>query len=229
MISGHRRKMACELAGRDKIPCIVRNLTDDEAIVVMVDSNLQREKILPSEKAFAYKMKLEAMKRQQGYRSDLTSATPLQKLGKKSSRELLAEQVGESHEQIRKYIRLTNLIPEILEKVDDGKIGMNPAVALSYLSKKEQELLHDAMESEACTPSYDQAIQMRNLSKEGKLTEDIIMVIMSQEKPNQVEQWKIPKSKLKKYFPSGTSQEKIEETIIKALELYRKREKTRER
>ena len=131
MISGHRRKMACELAGRDKIPCIVRNLTDDEAIVVMVDSNLQREKILPSEKAFAYKMKLEAMKRQQGYRSDLTSATPLQKLGKKSSRELLAEQVGESHEQIRKYIRLTNLIPEILEKVDDGKIGMNPAVALS--------------------------------------------------------------------------------------------------
>ena len=136
MISGHRRKMACELAGRDKIPCIVRNLTDDEAIVVMVDSNLQREKILPSEKAFAYKMKLEAMKRQQGYRSDLTSATSLQKLGKKSSRELLAEQVGESHEQIRKYIRLTNLIPEILEKVDDGKIGMNPAVALSYLSKK---------------------------------------------------------------------------------------------
>lgn len=136
MISGHRRKMACELVGKDKIPCIVRNLTDDEAIVVMVDSNLQREKILPSEKAFAYKMKLEAMKRQQGYRSDLTSATPLQKLGKKSSRELLAEQVGESHEQIRKYIRLTNLIPEILEKVDDGKIGMNPAVALSYLLKK---------------------------------------------------------------------------------------------
>nr|WP_287486585.1 ParB/RepB/Spo0J family partition protein [Blautia sp.] len=229
MISGHRRKMACELAGRDKIPCIVRNLTDDEAIVVMVDSNLQREKILPSEKAFAYKMKLEAMKRQQGCRSDLTSATPLQKLGKKSSRELLAEQVGESHEQIRKYIRLTNLIPEILEKVDDDKIGMRPAVELSYLSKEEQELLYDAMESEACTPSHDQAIQMRNLSKEGKLNEDIIMVIMSQEKPNQVEQWKIPKSKLKKYFPSGTSQEKIEETIIKALELYRKREKTRER
>lgn len=228
MISGHRRKMACELAGRDKIPCIVRNLTDDEAIVVMVDSNLQREKILPSEKAFAYKMKLEAMKRQQGCRSDLTSATPLQKLGKKSSRELLAEQVGESHEQIRKYIRLTNLIPEILEKVDDDKISMRPAVELSYLSKEEQELLYDAMESEACTPSHDQAIQMRNLSKEGKLTEDIIMVIMSQEKPNQVEQWKIPKNRLKKYFPSGTSQQKMEETIIKALELYRKREKSRE-
>lgn len=137
--------------------------------------------------------------------------------------------MGESHEQIRKYIRLTNLIPEILEKVDDKKIGMRPAVELSYLSKEEQELLYDAMESEACTPSHDQAIQMRNLSKEGKLNEDIIMVIMSQEKPNQVEQWKIPKSKLKKYFPSGTSQEKIEEIIIKALELYRKREKTRER
>ena len=229
MISGHRRKMACELAGKDKIPCIVRNLTDDEAIVVMVDSNLQREKILPSEKAFAYKMKLEAMKRQQGCQSDLTSATPLQKLGKKSSRELLAEQVGESHEQIRKYIRLTNLIPEILEKVDDDKISMRPAVELSYLSKEEQELLYDAMESEACTPSHDQAIQMRNLSKEGKLTEDIIMVIMSQEKPNQVEQWKIPKNRLKKYFPSGTTQQEMEETIIKALELYRKREKSRER
>ena len=227
MISGHRRKMACELAGRDKIPCIVRNLTDDEAIVVMVDSNLQREKILPSEKAFAYKMKLDAMKRQ-GKRTDLTS-TPLGQKSGKYSVEILGEQVGESKSQIQRYIRLTNLIPEILEKADDDKIGMRPAVELSYLSKEEQELLYDAMESEACTPSHDQAIQMRNLSKEGKLNEDIIMVIMSQEKPNQVEQWKIPKSKLKKYFPFGTSQEKIEETIIKALELYRKREKTRER
>ena len=227
MISGHRRKMACELAGRDKIPCIVRNLTDDEAIVVMVDSNLQREKILPSEKAFAYKMKLDAMKRQ-GKRTDLTS-TPLGQKSGKYSVEILGEQVGESKSQIQRYIRLTNLIPEILEKVDDDKIGMRPAVELSYLSKEEQKLLYDASESEACTPSHDQAIQMRNLSKEGKLNEDIIMVIMSQEKPNQVEQWKIPKSKLKKYFPFGTSQEKIEETIIKALELYRKREKTRER
>ena len=229
MISGHRRKMACELAGKDKIPCIVRNLTDDEAIVVMVDSNLQREEILPSEKAFAYKMKLEAMKRQAGRpRKENSSPLATQLRGKRSD-VLLGEQVGESKDQIRRYIRLTNLIPEILEKVDDKKIGMRPAVELSYLSKEEQELLYDAMESEACTPSHDQAIQMRNLSKEGKLNEDIIMVIMSQEKPNQVEQWKIPKSKLKKYFPSGTSQEKIEETIIKALELYRKREKTRER
>lgn len=229
MISGHRRKMACELAGRDKIPCIVRNLTDDEAIVVMVDSNLQREKILPSEKAFAYKMKLEAMKRQQGCRSDITSATPLQKLGKKSSRELLAEQVGESHEQIRKYIRLTNLIPEILEKVDDDKISMRPAVELSYLPKEEQEILYDTMESEACTPSHAQAIKIRKFSAEGRLNEDVLLSIMSEEKPNQVEQWKIPKNRLKKYFPSGTTQQKMEETIIKALELYRKREKSRER
>lgn len=154
MISGHRRKMACELAGRDKIPCIVRNLTDDEAIVVMVDSNLQREEILPSEKAYAYKMKLEAMKRQ-GQRRDLTSVPLAQKFKGKTSRELLGEQVGESQDQIRRYIRLTNLIPEILEMVDDKKISMRPALELSYLSKEEHELLYDAMESEACTPSHD--------------------------------------------------------------------------
>ena len=227
MISGHRRKMACELAGRENIPCIVRNLSDDEAVIVMVDSNLQREEILPSEKAFAYKMKLDAMKRQ-GQRTDLTS-TPLGQKFRKYSVEILGEQVGESKSQIQRYIRLTDLIPEILEMVDEKKIGMRPAVEISYLSEKEQEMLYDAMESEACTPSHDQTIKMRNLSKEGKLNEDIIMVIMSQEKPNQVEQWKIPKNRLKKYFPPGTTQEKIEETIIKALELYRKREKSRER
>ena len=229
MISGHRRKMACELAGKEKIPCIVRNLSDDEAVIVMVDSNLQREEILPSEKAFAYKMKLDAMKRQQGYRSDLTSATVLQRFGKKSSRELLAEQVGESHEQIRKYIRLTELVPEILEMVDEKKIAMRPAVELSYLPKEEQEILYDTMESEACTPSHAQAIKIRKFSAEGRLNEDVLLSIMSEEKPNQVEQWKIPKNRLKKYFPSGTTQQKMEETIIKALELYRKREKSRER
>ena len=229
MISGHRRKMASELAGFEKMPCIVRNLSDDEAVIVMVDSNLQREEILPSEKAFAYKMKLESMKRQQGYRSDLTSATVLQKSDKKSSREVLAEQVGESHEQIRKYIRLTELIPEILEMVDDKKISMRPAVELSYLPKEEQEILYDTIESEACTPSHAQAIKIRKFSAEGRLNEDVLLSIMSEEKPNQVEQWKIPKNRLKKYFPSGTSQQKMEETIIKALELYRKREKSRER
>ena len=196
---------------------------------VVLAYNLQREEILPSEKAFAYKMKLDAMKRQQGYRSDLTSATVLQRFGKKSSRELLAEQVGESHEQIRKYIRLTELVPEILEMVDEKKIAMRPAVELSYLPKEEQEILYDTMESEACTPSHVQAIKIRKFSAEGRLNEDVLLSIMSEEKPNQVEQWKIPKNRLKKYFPSGTTQQKMEETIIKALELYRKREKSRER
>ena len=225
MISGHRRKMASELAGFENMPCIVRNLSDDEAVIVMVDSNLQREEILPSEKAFAYKMKLEAMNRQ-GKRTDLTS-TPL--VSKFRTNEILAQEAGESRETIRRYIRLTELIPEILEMVDDKKISMRPAVELSYLPKEEQEILYDTMESEACTPSHAQAIKIRKFSAEGRLNEDVLLSIMAEEKPNQVEQWKIPKNRLKKYFPSGTSQQKMEETIIKALELYRKREKSRER
>ena len=228
MISGHRRKMASELAGLENIPCIVRNLSDDEAVIVMVDSNLQREEILPSEKAFAYKMKLEAMKRQ-GKRTDLTSEPVARKLKGKESAEILGEQVGESKDTIRRYIRLTELIPEILEMVDEKKIAMRPAVELSYLPKEEQEILYDTMESEACTPSHAQAIKIRKFSAEDRLNEDVLLSIMAEEKPNQVEQWKIPKNRLKKYFPSGTSQQKMEETIIKALELYRKREKSRER
>ena len=228
MISGHRRKMASELAGKETMPCIVRNLSDDEAVVVMVDSNLQREEILPSEKAFAYKMKLDAMKRQ-GQRTDLTSSPLATKLRGKRSDELLGEQVGESKDQIRRYIRLTNLIPEILDMVDNKKIAMRPAVELSYLPQEEQEILYDTMEAEACTPSHAQAIKIRKFSAEGRLNEDVLLAIMAEEKPNQVEQWKIPKNRLKKYFPSGTSQEKLEETIVKALELYRKREKIRER
>lgn len=222
MIYGHRRKMASELAGLENIPCIVRNLSDDEAVIVMVDSNLQREEILPSEKAFAYKMKLEAMKRQ-GKRTDLTSEPMARKLKGKESAEILGEQVGESKDTIRRYIRLTELIPEILEMVDDKKISMRPAVELSYLPKEEQEILYDTMESEACTPSHAQAIKIRKFSAEGRLNEDVLLSIMSEEKPNQVEQWKIPRNRLKKYFPSGTTQQKMEETIIKALELYRKR------
>ena len=163
MISGHRRKMASELAGKETMPCIVRNLSDDEAVVVMVDSNLQREEILPSEKAFAYKMKLDAMKRQ-GNRTDLTSTPLARKLKGKESAEILGEQVGESKDQIRRYIRLTNLIPEILEMVDEKKIAMRPAVELSYLPKEEQEILYDTMESEACTPSHAQAIKIRKFS-----------------------------------------------------------------
>ena len=190
--------------------------------------NIQREELLPSEKAFAYKMKLEAMKRQ-GSRTDITSGQNDQKLKPVISRNILADQVGESQDQIRRYIRLTELIPEILEMVDDKKISMRPAVELSYLPKEEQEILYDTMESEACTPSHAQAIKIRKFSAEGRLNEDVLLSIMSEEKPNQVEQWKIPKNRLKKYFPSGTTQQKMEETIIKALELYRKREKSRER
>lgn len=228
MISGHRRKMVSELAGKETMPCIVRNLSDDQAVIVMVDSNLQREEILPSEKAFAYKMKLEAMKRQAG-RPRKNSVPVAQELRGKTSREILGEQVGESQDQIRRYIRLTELIPEIFEMVDDKKISMRPAVELSYLPKEEQEILYDTMESEACTTSHAQAIKIRKFSAEGRLNEDVLLSIMSEEKPNQVEQWKIPKNRLKKYFPSGTTQQKMEETIIKALELYRKREKSRER
>ena len=229
MIAGHRRKMASELAEKKEIPCIVRNLTDDEAIIIMVDSNLQREQILPSEKAFAYKMKLDAMKRQQGYRSDLTSATPLQKLGKKSSREILAEQAGESHEQIRKYIRLTELITPILDMVDSGKIAIRPAVELSYLPKEQQTVLLDTMQLEDCTPSHAQAIKMRKFADEGRLNEDVILSILSEEKGNQKEQFRMPKERISKYFSPGTPAKQMEDTIVKALELYRKREQSKDR
>ena len=229
MIAGHRRKMASELAEKKEIPCIVRNLTDDEAIIIMVDSNLQREQILPSEKAFAYKMKLDAMKRQQGYRSDLTSATPLQKSGKKSSREILAEQAGESHEQIRKYIRLTELIMPILDMVDSGKIAIRPAVELSYLPKEQQTILLDTMQLEDCTPSHAQAIKMRKFADEGRLNEDVILSILSEEKGNQKEQFRMPKERISKYFSPGTPAKQMEDTIVKALELYRKRERSKDR
>ena len=171
---------------------------------------------------------IDCMKRQAG-RPRKNSVPVAQEFRGKTSREILGEQVGESQDQIRRYIRLTELIPEILEMVDDKKISMRPAVELSYLPKVEQEILYDIMESEACTPSHAQAIKIRKFSAEGRLNEDVLLSIMSEEKPNQVEQWKIPKNRLKKYFPSGTTQQKMEETIIKALELYRKREKSRER
>ena len=229
MISGHRRKMASELAGKETMPCIVRNLSDDQAVIVMVDSNLQREEILPSEKAFAYKMRLEAMNRQAGRPSKNNLTPVVSDLNGLRTNEALGKEVGESRETIRRYIRLTELIPEILEMVDDKKISMRPAVELSYLPKEEQEILYDTMESEACTPSHAQAIKIRKFSAEGRLNEDVLLSIMAEQKPNQVEQWKIPKNRLKKYFPSGTTQQKMEEIIIKALELYRKREKSRER
>ena len=227
LVSGHRRKMACEIAGVEKMPCIIRQLNRDEAIITMVDSNLQREVILPSEKAKSYKMKLEAVKRQQGERTDLTSATVLQKLENKSSRELLAEKSPDSHEQIRKYIRLTELIPQMLDMVDIGKIAMRPAVELSYLTSEQQTILIDAIDIEESTPSHVQALKMRKFAEEGRLNEDVIYSIMQEEKPNQADYFKMPRDKINKFFPVGTPAQKVEETIIKALELYRQRERQR--
>ena len=229
MVAGHRRKMGSELAQKATMPCLVRDLTDDEAIIIMVDSNLQREKILPSEKAFAYKMKLEAMKRQTGRPSKDNSATVLQNFGGKTSRELLAENSPDSHEQIRKFIRLTYLIHPLLGMVDEGKIAMRPAVELSYLPENEQTTLHEMMEMEDCTPSHAQTIKMRQFSESGKLTEEVILSIMQEEKPNQKEQFRMPRERISKYFPTGTPAQKIEDTIVKALELYYKRQRSMER
>ena len=236
MVAGHRRKKAADLAGLAEIPCIVRQLTDDEATIIMVDSNLQREQILPSEKAFAYKMKLDAMKRQ-GQRTDLTSGP----VGQKSSRDELADTSPDSSRQIQRYIRLTHLIPEILELVDNSvlkdpdmlQIAMRPAVELSYLRKEEQADLFAIMDEMDCTPSHAQAIKMRRMSeaKTGaeRLSKDAMAVIMEEEKGNQKEQFKIPKEKISRFFAPGTPTQKIEDTIVKALELYRKRQRSLER
>ncbi len=215
MVSGHRRKRACELAKIKEIPCIVRNLTDDEATIIMVDSNLQREEILPSEKAFAYKMKLDAIKRQ-GQRNDLTSTPVVEKL----SIEIIAKQVGESREQVRRYIRLTELIPELLKMVDEGRIKLRPAVEISYLTKDEQLDLLDAIECLESTPSHDQTIRMRKKSENGELTTDEINRIMEEEKPNQREQIKFKYEKVKSYFPKGYTVEKMQNVIEKLLQKY---------
>lgn len=230
MVSGHRRKLASRLAGLDTLPCIVRDLTDDEAIIVMVDSNLQREKVLPSEKAFAYRIKLEAMRRQ-GKRTDLTSTPVVEKLKGKDalSSAIIGKAAGDSYEQVRRYIRLTYLLPEILAMVDDSKIAFRPAVELSYLAEKEQRILYDAMGHADCTPSLAQAIKMKSFSREGKLSEAVIRSIMAEEKPNQKEQFRIPKERISKYFKPGTPARTMEDTIIKALDYYRKRQREMER
>ena len=228
LISGHRRKKACELAGIDKMPVIVRNMDRDEAIIFMVDSNLQRERLLPSEKAFSYKMRLEAMKRKAG-RPSKENASPLATNYSSGRSDLdLAQIVGEGKDNIRRYIRLTELTPALLQMVDEGKIAFRPAVELSYLTKEEQASLHEAMESEDCTPSLAQAIKIKKFSQEGRLNGDVILSILSEEKPNQREVYRLPKERIDKYFPKGTPSEKVEEIICKALELYRKRERSRE-
>lgn len=229
MVSGHRRKLASELAGRDTIPCIVRDLTDDEAVIIMVDSNLQRERVLPSEKAFAYKMKLDAMRRQAG-RPSKENGVPLgHHFQQGKSREILADNSPDSNTQIQRYIRLTNLIPEILDMVDDGRIAFRPAVELSYLAEQEQCALYDTMGREDCTPSLAQAIKMKAFSRDGKLTDAVILSIMEEEKPNQKEQFRIPKERISKYFKPGTPARTMEDTIIKALDYYRKRQREMER
>lgn len=229
MVSGHRRKLASELAGRDTIPCIVRDLTDDEAVIIMVDSNLQRERVLPSEKAFAYKMKLDAMRRQAG-RPSKENGVPLgHHFQQGKSREILADNSPDSNTQIQRYIRLTNLIPEILDMVDDGRIAFRPAVELSYLTEQEQSALYDTMGREDCTPSLAQAIKMKAFSRDGKLTDAVILSIMEEEKPNQKEQFRIPKERISKYFKPGTPARTMEDTIIKALDYYRKRQRELER
>ena len=229
MVSGHRRKLASELAGRDTIPCIVRDLTDDEAVIIMVDSNLQRERVLPSEKAFAYKMKLDAMRRQAG-RPSKENGVPLgHHFQQGKSREILADNSPDSNTQIQRYIRLTNLIPEILDMVDDSRIAFRPAVELSYLTEQEQSALYDTMGREDCTPSLAQAIKMKAFSRDGKLTDAVILSIMEEEKPNQREQFRLPRDRINRFFKPGTPAQTIEDTIIRALELYRKRQRDMER
>ena len=233
LVSGHRRKRACELAGMDTLRCEVVDLTRDEAIILMVESNFQRSVILPSEKAFAYEMRLEAMKRQ-GHRTDLTSVPSAQK---STSRAELGKSVGESQDQVRRFIRLTHLIPELLDLVDNAvlkekdkqQMALRPAVELSYLREDEQQSLFELIEAEDCTPSHAQAIKMRNFSQAGKLNDDVILSIMQEEKGNQVEQFKIAKERISRFFAPGTPAQKIEDTIVKALELYRKRQREQAR
>lgn len=206
------------MAGLSTIKAEIREMTRDEAIILMVESNLQRSVILPSEKAFSYKMRLEAMRRQQGERTDLTSAPVEQK----SSREILADNSPDSHAQIQRYIRLTELVPELLQMVDEGKIAMRPAVEISYLTKKEQRYLVDAIEYADCTPSHVQAIRMRAFSRDGLLGQHVIDNILNEEKPNQVERISLRYNDARRYIPANVPYNKTGEYILKALEFYQK-------
>ena len=222
LISGHRRKKACELAGFETLRCEVVDLDRDEATILMVESNFQRSQILPSEKAYAYKMRLDAMKRQAGRPSKNNSATVLQNFGGKTTREIIAAESGESHEQVRKYIRLTNLVPELLEFVDEGRIKMRPAVELSYLNEDCQRDLVDEIDINDCTPSHDQAIRMRKFFEEGKLTTEAISAIMSEDKPNQREKIVLRGNRVRNLIPKNIPINQTEEYVCKALEHYNK-------
>ena len=222
IVSGHRRKYASELAGLETMPVIVRNLDRDAATIVMVDSNLQRENILPSERAAAYKMKLEAIKRQ-GARNDLTSGQLVPKSEENRAREIVAESVGESGRQVQRYIRLTELEPELQQMVDTGKIAMTPAVEISYLKPEEQKLLLDTIESEQATPSLSQAQRMKKLSQSGELNDDTMLDIMMEQKKTEKMDITIPAEVLQKYFPRSYTPQRMQETIIKLLEGWQKK------
>ena len=229
LVAGHRRHHASEIAGKETMPVIVRDLDDDAATIIMVDSNLQREELLPSERAFAYKMKLEAMKHQ-GERSDLTSAQVGRKSAGKESREILAEQVGQSRNQISRYIRLTELIPPLLDMVDEKKIALSPAYELSFLKPEEQAQLVETMDYEQATPSLSQAQRMKKFSQDGKLTEDVMLAIMSEEKKGDLDKVTLTSDTLRKYFPKSYTPQRMQETIIKLLEQWqRKRQQQHER
>ena len=229
LIAGHRRKRGCELAGLDTMPVIVRNLDDDASTIIMVDSNIQRESLLPSERAFAYKMKLEAMSHQ-GRRSDITSAQLGRKLENKESREILAEQTGQSRNQISRYIRLTELVPDLLDMVDTKKIAFNPAVELSYLKPEEQTALIEAMDSEQATPSLSQAQRLKRFSQEGTLSPDMMRAILSEEKKADMDRVTLTGDTLRKYFPKSYTPRQMEQTILKLLEgWHRRRQQSQER
>lgn len=219
LISGHRRKHACELLGHGEIACSIVDVTDDEAIIMMVDSNCQRTKVLPSERAFAYKMKLEAMKRQ-GKRSDLTSAQVAQKSARKTSRQILAEQEGQSQDQIRRYIRLTNLVPELLEFVDLEKIKLCPAVVLSYLDEEAQRDVVDIIDETEAFPSHAQTIRLRKIFEQGKLDYELVKKILKEEKPNQRPKYHLSYERLSKYIPEGIDGSHVEDFVVEALEYY---------
>ena len=220
IVSGHRRKKACELAGFDTVKAEVREMTRDEAIILMVESNFQRSQILPSEKAFAYKMRLEAMKRQAGRPSKDNSAPVVQNFDGKTTREIVAAESGESHEQVRRYIRLTNLVPELLDLVDEGKIKMRPAVELSYLDEDSQRAVVDEIDLNQCTPSHDQTIRMRKFFTDGKLTPEVVSAIMGEEKPNQREKIVLRGDKVRSLIPKNIPVSQTEDYVVKALEHY---------
>lgn len=220
IVSGHRRKKACELAGFETVKAEVREMTRDEAIILMVESNFQRSQILPSEKAFAYKMRLEAMKRQAGRPSKENSVPVAQNYEGKTSRELLGEQVGESQDQIRRYIRLTHLVPELRDYVDEGKIKMRPAVELSYLDEESQRAVVDEIDLNQCTPSHDQTIRMRKFFTDGKLTPEVVSAIMGEEKPNQREKIVLRGDKVRSLIPKNIPVSQTEDYVVKALEHY---------